>query len=820
MKKNRFFGIILFILPIILVFSFFAFSARAGTGTIDGTYDTAEFVISDGLGGTEFNPENGTIKFQCDTNCAGNNWGITITDTEITGYAWGDRVGWINFSPANGFGGVEVMVATVTTGVLSGYAWGQNSGWVNFDPPNGGVTITTTTGQSEFNGFAWAQNYGWIEFDCSTAGIADGQCVKTNWQPTLGGDGGDDDEEEEEEPLPPPVYICTNLQGGPYTTMPNHYMIHPDIINHVGECILIPVLTVSIEYPANGSTFLSADATPDDIPLANFKIRAKVTGSTSGVEFFVDGISIGQGVLVDGTTDIYETPESWSKSVECPADGTTDFPTFSITATAKNITDILDAKTVSPVVIKVGRPCTPDITQCSDGEDNDNDHTCDYEGCTIDGIDFLKDPDCNDDINNNSEEGVFCILHPDDLLGCICPTNPNTLGCPGFCETNPDDPSCSFCSFNPNDPSCSLCALNPDDPSCGINPCLADPDSPECLKKDDVIGSPIRNILIDLFSAGTVKKIDIGFKIAATASAVVSAVVSLGTALFLNPLAAPELVLIPVRLWSLLLTALGLKKRRKPWGTVYDSITKQPLDPVYVSLLNLEGVEVASSITDVDGRYGFLVQSGVYKVVPKKTNYLFPSDKLSKHFRDEFYQDLYFGDYMNISAGEVIIKNVPMDPINFDWNEFAKNKKQLFKFYSKKELIIARISNWLFSFGFTIATLALLVSPEKYNIIIFGLYIAMFILRRVSFKLKAKGRLLTKHGFPLAFAFIRIFSVETNVEIAHKVADQMGRYYALVPNGTYYAKIEKKNNDGTYTLVHTSNYFKIIHGVLNRVFNI
>ena len=45
---------------------------------------------------------------------------------------------------------------------------------------------------------------------------------------------------------------------------------------------------------------------------------------------------------------------------------------------------------------------------------------------------------------------------------------------------------------------------------------------------------------------------------------------------------------------------------------------------------------------------------------------------------------------------------------------------------------------------------------------------------------------------------------DLNVEIRHQVADKYGRYYCLVPKGKYYVKIEKKNDDGSYSLVYTS----------------
>jgi len=333
--------------------------------------------------------------------------------------------------------------------------------------------------------------------------------------------------------------------------------------------------------------------------------------------------------------------------------------------------------------------------------------------------------------------------------------------------------------------------------------------------------SPVFSLLEKVFAPPTIKKINVGLKVTATTFAIASSVVSFGSVMLLNSLSTPEFFLIPFRLWSLLLAALGLKKRNKPWGVVYDSITKQPLDPVYVSLQDINGKEISSSITDIDGRYGFLSVPGTYKVVPQKTNYVFPSKKLAGRFNDEFYQDLYFGETLDVSTEETIVKNIPMDPLNFDWNEFAKNKGHFFNFYSKKEVLFTRIANWLFNIGLVLAVVALLVAPEPYNIIIFVLYVFLFILRKTSFKKKAHGKLMDKNtGDPLSFAFVRVFSIATNVEISHKVADKMGRYFCLVPKGKYYVQIEKKNLDESYSVVYKSEPIEVENGILNRVFHV
>jgi len=49
-----------------------------------------------------------------------------------------------------------------SSGELSGYAWGENVGWINFDSTNSEVTINTST--LKFSGYAWAENVGWVHF--------------------------------------------------------------------------------------------------------------------------------------------------------------------------------------------------------------------------------------------------------------------------------------------------------------------------------------------------------------------------------------------------------------------------------------------------------------------------------------------------------------------------------------------------------------------------------------------------------------------------------------------------------------------------------
>ena len=109
--------------------------------------------------------------------------GIQVGDGELSGWMWGENIGWISLSCKNTLScaTTDYGVLNDGNGTLSGYAWSENVGWINFAPSTSGVTIDSTTG--EFTGYAWSENAGWISFNCantSSCGNADYK-VTTDW---------------------------------------------------------------------------------------------------------------------------------------------------------------------------------------------------------------------------------------------------------------------------------------------------------------------------------------------------------------------------------------------------------------------------------------------------------------------------------------------------------------------------------------------------------------------------------------------------------------------------------------------------------------
>jgi hypothetical protein len=274
------------------------------------------------------------------------------------------------------------------------------------------------------------------------------------------------------------------------------------------------------------------------------------------------------------------------------------------------------------------------------------------------------------------------------------------------------------------------------------------------------------------------------------------------------------------RFGSMLLT-LVFYRRKRPWGVVFDSETKEPLDPAYVSVIDTAtDNEVFNQITDIDGRFGFFLKQGTYKIVVNKTNYLFPSKKLAGQMKDNVYDNLYFGETFSVVGNEKIITlNVPMDRLATDWNQEAKEKQKVLHYFTRNHALVDAILNLLFVGGFVASVVITYLSPVWWNFLMLGLYILIIILQSLGLGAIKSGR-VTKAGQPLQHAIVRVYSASLNHEIAHRVTDEEGRYYVLVPRSDVYVTIETKNPDGTYTKLFTSPTFHAGKGMISESYDL
>lgn len=124
-------------------------------------YDTASGDLYGAANIPAFDP-NGSLALSgdCIPSCGG--FGVTINgDGTVTGYAWNDIIGWVDFAPA--LGGVFHNPDREPN--LSGWAWNDLYGWISFNfteyELEWGVNLDP---DAQFSGFAWSDNVGWIDY--------------------------------------------------------------------------------------------------------------------------------------------------------------------------------------------------------------------------------------------------------------------------------------------------------------------------------------------------------------------------------------------------------------------------------------------------------------------------------------------------------------------------------------------------------------------------------------------------------------------------------------------------------------------------------
>lgn len=276
----------------------------------------------------------------------------------------------------------------------------------------------------------------------------------------------------------------------------------------------------------------------------------------------------------------------------------------------------------------------------------------------------------------------------------------------------------------------------------------------------------------------------------------------------------------PMRALQSLLSFFAPQK--KQWGVVFDSHTKQPLDPVVVGLRDMTGTVVQTSITDMEGRFGFVAKAGQYTLTVNKDKYLFPSKDLAGKTNDNVYDELYFGDVFEIKQdGDMITKNIPMDALEFNWNEYEKARLGLGKRrrFVHLKAVLHTVSQILFYIGFAVSIYVVSVAPSTWNYIVVSLYVLNLTLRLLGYPRRA-GAAVLQDGVPLSFAIMRVKSATIGREVKKVVLDSMGGYYCLIANGNYIVTFEARKPDGTYELIYTSEPFRVRTGIIQKQFKI
>lgn len=244
--------------------------------------------------------------------------------------------------------------------------------------------------------------------------------------------------------------------------------------------------------------------------------------------------------------------------------------------------------------------------------------------------------------------------------------------------------------------------------------------------------------------------------------------------------------------FSWLLSLLGLRKKRKSWGVVYQSITKTPIDLVIVRLFE-KGTKrlVETQVTDKNGQFSFLAPPGEYFITATKNPLVFPS-ALVKGSLDGDYHNIYREEAFTITGpDQTMALSIPLDPPTVEHAGVA-GRGGLVK---RWKTFVGHNPLAPLLGGFIIAELLTLYIPNTLNYTLLGLN-GFFIITQIVLGVRPERawgvifNALTLEPVPLAA--ITIFDAKEGKMLRTRLSDYFGRFSFLTPPGEYVLNVVKE----------------------------
>lgn len=235
---------------------------------------------------------------------------------------------------------------------------------------------------------------------------------------------------------------------------------------------------------------------------------------------------------------------------------------------------------------------------------------------------------------------------------------------------------------------------------------------------------------------------------------------------------------------------LGLyRKKQAPWGVVYDTKTKQPIDPAIVTLTHKELNKTYQAITDMYGRYEFFVPAGIYSVNVEKQDYKYPSALINDNNKELVYDNILLENNIEVTDNKKVNFNIPIDPIRENWNQTEKLRRG----YKGPGKYLIPAASVIFYMGFLWSIVACFIRPGINTFSMLIIFILMLVFRESKNIFKSWGTIIDTNGKPMPGLIVRLARAnlpQFSGQIA--VTDYLGRYNFLVGKGTYQLNIDNR----------------------------
>lgn len=220
----------------------------------------------------------------------------------------------------------------------------------------------------------------------------------------------------------------------------------------------------------------------------------------------------------------------------------------------------------------------------------------------------------------------------------------------------------------------------------------------------------------------------------------------------------------------------GLRRREeKPWGVVIDKASRRPVTGASVKVFDAASRKLKDSqLTDVEGRFGFLVPPGLY--------YL--------HIGKGGYQE-YESEFIEVPESEE-------EALNLEIKLEEKSRRGVFwrtlGGWLRETFAVG--SPWILVLGTIVSLVIAILFPSTLHYIVLGLYVALDILKIIidNWTVKPFGTVTSRADqLPLALAVVKVFDARRNWLMQTRVTNQKGQFKLLILPGEYIVTCSKQD---------------------------
>ncbi|MBI4239694.1 carboxypeptidase regulatory-like domain-containing protein [Candidatus Uhrbacteria bacterium] len=260
---------------------------------------------------------------------------------------------------------------------------------------------------------------------------------------------------------------------------------------------------------------------------------------------------------------------------------------------------------------------------------------------------------------------------------------------------------------------------------------------------------------------------------------------------------------------SAMLSALGLRKRRRPWGLVYNAITKMPIDLAIVRLFSASNSKlIETQVSDKEGRFSFIASPGEYMITITKPPFIFPS-KIVQGDKDGEYAGVYHDAKIRITnVSETMNLSIPLDPPN------PKDERLKKSFLDVVKNLARNYSGASLALSLVVSIVLALYAPSVLNsalLLVNSLFVISQSLLSTR-KEKEWGTVFDTLSFePVPLAAISMINAKEGKLLRTRLSDYVGRFSFLSPPGEYALVVMKEGYAFPPARVSKSKKYKEVY---------